>query len=97
MDLNKLKIKNIKDQLELGPNFPGVATPQSVERIVCIISYTYNPSTAPFRAFQTGTNQLSGIPFCLINCASRTIQYGYGKCGTPAGMFSQTCVWEQQE
>ena len=33
MDLNKSKIKNIKAklELELEPNFPGVATPQSSE------------------------------------------------------------------
>ena len=31
IDLNKSKMKNIKAWLELGPNFPGVATPQSSE------------------------------------------------------------------
>ena len=31
MNLNKSKIKNIKAQLELEPNFPRVATPQSSE------------------------------------------------------------------
>ena len=46
MNLNKSKIKNIKAELEREPNFPGVATPQSSEWIICIISYTYNPSTA---------------------------------------------------
>ena len=48
MDLNKSKTKNIKAQLELEPNFPGVATPQSSECIIDIISYTYNPFTAPW-------------------------------------------------
>ena len=40
-------MKNIKAQLELEPNFPGVATPQSSEWIICIISFTNNPLTAP--------------------------------------------------
>ena len=31
MDLNKSKMKNIKAELELEPNFSGVATPQSSE------------------------------------------------------------------
>ena len=31
MDFNKSKMKNIKAKLELEPNFPGVATPQSIE------------------------------------------------------------------
>ena len=31
MDVNKSKMKNIKAQQELEPNFPGVATPQSSE------------------------------------------------------------------
>ena len=47
MDLNKSKMKNIKAQLELEPDFPGVATPQSSEWIIYIISYAYNPFTAP--------------------------------------------------
>ena len=47
MDLNKSKMKNIKAWLELEPNFPGVATPQSSEWIIYIISYTYNTFTAP--------------------------------------------------
>ena len=46
MDLNKSKMKNIKAWLELEPNFPLVATPHSSVRIICIIYYTYNPSTA---------------------------------------------------
>ena len=46
MDLNKSKMKNIKALLELEPNFPGVATPRS-ESIIYIISYAYNPFTAP--------------------------------------------------
>ena len=46
--LNTSKMKNIKALLELEPNFPGVATPQNREWIICIISYTYNPSTAPW-------------------------------------------------
>ena len=47
-DLNKSKIKkNIKAWLELEPNFPGVATPQSSEWIIYIIFYAYNPFTAP--------------------------------------------------
>ena len=46
MDFNKSKMKNIKAWLELEPNFPGVATPQSSEWIIYIISYTYNPFTA---------------------------------------------------
>ena len=48
MDLNKSKMKNIKAWLELEPNFPGVATPQNSEWIIYIISYTYNPFTAPW-------------------------------------------------
>ena len=48
MDLNKPKIKNKKAKLELEPNFPGVATPQSSERIISIISYAYNPFSAPW-------------------------------------------------
>ena len=48
MDLNKSKMKNIKAKLELEPNFPGVATPQSSEWIIYIISYAYNPFTAPW-------------------------------------------------
>ena len=51
MDLNKSKIKNIEAWLELEPNFPGVATPQSSEWIIYIISYAYNQFTAPW-----GTN-----------------------------------------
>ena len=31
MDSNKSKMKNIKAWLELEPNFPGVASPQSSE------------------------------------------------------------------
>ena len=31
MDFNKSKVKNIKAELELEPNFPGVATLQSRE------------------------------------------------------------------
>ena len=31
MDLNKSKMKNIKAKLELEPNLPGVANPQSSE------------------------------------------------------------------
>ena len=42
--------KNIKALLELEPNFPGVATPRSSEWIVYIISYAYNPFTAPWGA-----------------------------------------------
>ena len=42
------KKKNIKAQLELEPNFPGVATPQRSEWVICIISYTNNPSSAPW-------------------------------------------------
>ena len=48
MDLNKSKMKNIKAKLELEPKFPGVATPQSSERIIYVISYAYNPFTAPW-------------------------------------------------
>ena len=48
MDFNKSKMKNIKALLELEPNFPGVATPQSSEPIIYIISYAYNPFTAPW-------------------------------------------------
>ena len=48
MDLNKSKMKNMKAQLELEPNFPGVATPQSREWIIDIISYDNNPLTAPW-------------------------------------------------
>ena len=33
--------------IELEPNFHGVATPQSSEWIIYIISYAYNPFTAP--------------------------------------------------
>ena len=49
MDLNKSNMKNIKAWLELEPNFPGVATPQSSEWIIGIISYTYNQFTAIWR------------------------------------------------
>ena len=48
MDLNKSKMKSIKAYLELEPNFPGVATPQSSEWIIYIISYAYNQFTAPW-------------------------------------------------
>ena len=41
-------MKNTKAWLQLEPNFPGVATPQSSERIIYIIYYTYNPFTAPW-------------------------------------------------
>ena len=41
-------VKSIKTQLELELNFPGVATPQSSEWIIYIISYAYNPFTAPW-------------------------------------------------
>ena len=47
MDLNKSKMKNIKALLEVEPNFPGVATPQTNEWIIYIISYAYNPFTGP--------------------------------------------------
>ena len=53
MDLNKSKMKNIKAWLELEPNFPGVATPQSSELIIYIISYTYNPFIAPWGEFSS--------------------------------------------
>ena len=39
---------NIKAQVELEPNFPGVATPQCSEWIIYIITYTNNPFTAPW-------------------------------------------------
>ena len=48
MDLNNLKMKNIKAKLELEPNFPRVATPQRSEWINYIISYAYNSFTAPW-------------------------------------------------
>ena len=49
MDLNKSKMKNIKAYaIELEPNFPGVATPKSSEWIIYIISYAYDPFTAPW-------------------------------------------------
>ena len=49
MDFNKSKIKNIvKARVELEPNFPWVATPQSSEWIIYIISNIYNPFTAPW-------------------------------------------------
>ena len=48
MDLNKSKMKNRKALLELKPNFPGVATPQSSEWFIYIVSYAYNPFTAPW-------------------------------------------------
>ena len=48
MVLNKSKIKKIKTWLEPEPNFPRVATPKSSEWIIYIISYTYNPFTAPW-------------------------------------------------
>ena len=48
MDLNKSKMKNITAKLELEPNFPEVATLQSSEWIIYIISYTYNLFTAPW-------------------------------------------------
>ena len=40
MDLDKSKMKNTKSLPELEPNFPVVATPQSSERIIYIISNT---------------------------------------------------------
>ena len=55
MDLNKSKMKNINAWLELEPNFPGVTTPQTNERIIYIISYTYNPFTAPWRVSHSNT------------------------------------------
>ena len=48
MDFNKSKMKKIKAWLELGPDFPGVATPQSSEWIIYIISHAYSPFTAPW-------------------------------------------------
>ena len=48
MDFNKSKMKNINAKLELEPNFPRVATPQSSEWITYIISYAYNPFSAPW-------------------------------------------------
>ena len=46
--LEQIEKKIIKSKLELEPNFPGVTTPQSSELIIYIISYTYNPFTAPW-------------------------------------------------
>ena len=42
MDLSKSKTKIIIAWLELELNFSGVATPQSSERIIYTIIYTYN-------------------------------------------------------
>ena len=47
-ELEQIENENKKAWLELEPNFPGVATPQSSEWIIYIISYTYNPFTAPW-------------------------------------------------
>ena len=44
--IEKEKHKSL--ELELEPNFPGVATPQSSEWIIYIISYAYNLFTAPW-------------------------------------------------
>ena len=60
MDFNKSKMKNIKAWLELEPNFPGVATPQSSEWIIYMISYTNNPFTAPGLVIQKKL-------FCFLN------------------------------
>ena len=52
MDFNKSKMKNITAWLEVEPNFPCVATPQSSEWIIYVISYTYHPFTAPWGVMQ---------------------------------------------
>ena len=61
MDLNKSKMKNIKAQLELEPNFPGVATPQSSEWIIYIISYANNPFTAPWGAVKNKMTKIEQL------------------------------------
>ena len=48
INLNKSNMKNTEAWLEHEHNFPGVATPQSSEWIIYIISYTHNPFTAPW-------------------------------------------------
>ena len=65
MDLNKSKMKNIKAQLEPEPNFPLVATPNSSEWIIYIISYAYNPFTAPLGVtkIQYNTNKQNKVIF----------------------------------
>ena len=57
MDSNKSKMKNIKAKIELEPDFPWVATPQSSEWIIYIISYAYNPFTAPWRGKYNNNKQ----------------------------------------
>ena len=66
MDLNKSKMKNIKAWLELEPNFPGVATPQSSEWIIYKIYYAYNPFTAPW-----------GVPVQVIHYCQVDAEYTY--------------------
>ena len=46
--LEQIENEKHKSQLGLEPDFPGVATPQSSEWIIYIISYSYNPFTAPW-------------------------------------------------
>ena len=46
--LKQIENEKHKNLLELEPNFPGVATPQSSEWIIYIISYAYNPFTSPW-------------------------------------------------
>ena len=62
MDLNKSKMRNIKAWLELEPNFPGVATPQSREWIIYIISGAYNPFTAPWGVCKAKWKQTIEVP-----------------------------------
>ena len=46
--LEQIENENIKAWLKLEPNFPGVATPQNSLWIIYIISYAYDPFTAPW-------------------------------------------------
>ena len=47
------QIENEESLLQLEPNFPAVALPQRNERIIYIISYAYNPFTAPWGVQKT--------------------------------------------
>ena len=46
--LEQIENEKHKTQLELEPNFTGVATPQSSEWIIYILSFAHNPFTAPW-------------------------------------------------
>ena len=70
MDLNKSKMKLIKTWLELEPNFPVVATPQSSELIIYIISYAYNLFTATWGMKKVEQAQQKCSSDNLVDCSS---------------------------